>query len=291
MQRGLAALNARRHSPTMSSPDCGLTTRLPDDAMRVVLDQFHRDGFALIKGVLSAAECAFFRQRTDELSRDPSICPPGGDDRLFILRNAELYDRAFVELFLREPIYSLVQQILGPDCRFCAQNVIRNRPGAAISHWHVDDILEYPLPPEVPQWDPRTRLPVMWLSVQVALTDLLTTEAGPTEVVPGSQRSGRLPADKDPVFAGRGAEPVLCQAGDIYLFNHQVWHRGRPNQSQGTRYLMQLQYGRGDSIAWRLQAAPRTEELAGILAGAEPRLVEFMIGPPKYTSPGHFNRL
>ena len=264
---------------------------LPGDEARDVIERFHRDGFAVVRDVLGDDECAFFRRRTDELAADPSTGLPPGQGGLFILRNAEQHDRAFVELFIREPILSLVQRILGPECRFCAQNVVRNPPGHAISHWHVDDILEYPLPPGIPRWDPRVRLPVIWLSVQVPLTDVMTPESGPTEVVPGSQLAGRLPAPEDPVFDGRGAEPVLCRAGDIYLFNHQVWHRGRPNQSAQTRYLMQLQYGRGDSIAVRLQNAARTPALDRFLEGADPRLEAIMVGPPQHSAPGHFNRM
>jgi ectoine hydroxylase-related dioxygenase (phytanoyl-CoA dioxygenase family) len=131
----------------------------------------------------------------------------------------------------------------------------------------------------------------MWLSVQVPLTDVMTPESGPTEVVPGSHFSGRLPAPENPVFEGRGAAPVLCRAGDIYLFNHQVWHRGGPNRSAQTRYLMQLQYGRGDSIAVRLQNAARTPALDRFLKGADPRLEAIMVGPPLHAAPGHFNRM
>jgi ectoine hydroxylase-related dioxygenase (phytanoyl-CoA dioxygenase family) len=131
----------------------------------------------------------------------------------------------------------------------------------------------------------------MWMSVQMPLTDVMTPESGPTEVVRGSHRAGRLPANEDPVFQGRVAEPVLCRAGDIYLFNHQVWHRGRPNTSGDTRYLMQLQYSRGGSIAFRLQRPERTPELERILEGADPALVEIMCEPAKHSAPGHFNRM
>ena len=76
--------------------------------------------------------------------------------------------------------------------------------------------------------------------------------------------------------------PVYCRAGDIYLFNHQTWHRGRPNTSTRTRYLMQLQYARGDSLAVRLSGATRTPALDRILEGASPDLVQVLTGPPKY---------
>lgn len=251
----------------------GLTAPLSDTATQDILDRFYRDGCVIVPGVLSAEECARLRAITDEIAKtDPS----------FVIRCPEERNIAFAELFIREPILSLVRQILGPACRFCAQNVIRNQPGQSISHWHVDDIVEYPLPPDIPRWDARVRLPVLWLSVQVALSDILTMEDGPTEIVPGSQLSGRDSPKENPVFEGRGAEPMFCRAGDIYLFNHQVWHRGSPNTGQRTRYLMQLQYARGDNPAFRMRGAIRTPGLERVLAGADPKLVEFMYAEAKY---------
>jgi ectoine hydroxylase-related dioxygenase (phytanoyl-CoA dioxygenase family) len=256
---------------TTTSP--GLATPFSESETKDILDRFYRDGCALVPGVFSPEECTELRALTDEIAKNnPS----------FLIRNPEEQSIGFARLFIREPILSLVQKILGPECRFCGQNVIRNQPGQSISHWHVDDKLEYPLPPEVPSWDKRARLPLTWLSVQVPLSDILSPEDGPTEIVPGSQYSGRLSPKENPVFEGRGAEPILCRAGDIYLFNHQVWHRGRPNTGTRTRYLMQLQYARGDSLAWRCQGATRTPALEKVLAGADPKLIEVMVGPAKY---------
>jgi len=249
----------------------GLTAPFSATATKDILDRFYRDGCVLVPGVLGSDECARLRDITDEIAKtDPS----------FVIREPEEKHIAFVELFIREPILSLVRQILGPAARFCAQNVIRNQPGQSISHWHVDDIVECPLPPDVPRWP--APLPLPWLSVQVALSDILTLEDGPTEIVPGSQLSGRDSPKENPVFEGRGAEPILCRAGDIYLFNHQVWHRGSPNTGKRTRYLMQLQYARGDNPAYRMRGTIRTPALERILANADPKLVEFMYAEPKY---------
>lgn len=250
-----------------------LTAPLSETETQAILDRFYRDGIAIVRNVLSAEECASLRALTDEMAKTaPS----------FVIRNPEAVNIAFTRLFIREPIYSLVQKILGPDCRFCGQNVLRNQPGQAVSHWHVDDKLEYPLPPDVSRWDARVRLPVTWLSVQVPLSDITSAEDGPTEYVPGSHFSGRLSPKENPIFEGRGAEPILCNAGDIYLFNHQTWHRGRPNTGKRTRYLMQLQYARGDSLAWRCQGGDRGAGLNKVLEGADPKLVEVMTGPAKY---------
>jgi ectoine hydroxylase-related dioxygenase (phytanoyl-CoA dioxygenase family) len=255
------------------TPSTGLTAPFADTQTLDILDRFHRDGCTLVPGVLGADECAALRSFTDKIAAEsPS----------FVIRNPEEQDIAFARLFIREPILSLVRAILGPACRFCAQNVIRNVPGQAISHWHVDDIVEHPLPPEIPRWDARVHLPIYWLSVQVPLSDITSLEDGPTEVVPGSHFSGRDSPKENPVFEGRGAEPVFCRAGDIYLFNHQVWHRGRPNTGTRTRYLMQLQYARGDNVAWRCQGAVRTPALERVLSGADPQLLQVMFGPPQY---------
>ncbi len=122
-------------------------------------------------------------------------------------------------------------------------NVIRNEPGQAISVWHVDDVLEFPLPEAIPRFDPRIRMPVFWLTVQCALSDIDTLEHGPTQFVPGSHYSGRRPPNQEePTFEGRGPQALFCKAGDIYLTNHQCWHRGAPNTSDRIRYVMQIQY-------------------------------------------------
>lgn len=224
----------------------GQTTSLPPAEADAIIQRFHRDGFAVVRNVLSADECAALRALTDRYADDPAV----GERRTnsFILRNPQEYDFAFTRLFIREPIYSLVKMIVGPEARFCGQNVLRNRPGEAVAHWHVDDKLEMPLPPDVPRWPAGAHLPVHWLSVQVALSDIESLDDGPTEIVAGSHYSGRHSPKENPVFEGRSSEPIFCRAGDIYLFNHQTWHRGRPNTGQRTRYLMQLQYARGDRM-------------------------------------------
>ena len=255
-------------APTTST---GLTAPLPEAETKDILDRFYRDGCVLVPGVLGADECARLRGIADEIAKtDPS----------FVIREPEEKSLAFAELFIREPILSLVRAVLGPAARFCAENVIRTVPGQAISHWHVDDIVEYPLPPDVPRWP--APLPLIWMSVQVALSDILTQEDGPTEIVPGSQLSGRDCPKENPVFEGHGPTSMFCRAGDIYLFNHQVWHRGSPNTGKRTRYLMQLQYARGDNPAFRMRGALHTPGLDRILAGADPKLVEFMFAEVKY---------
>jgi ectoine hydroxylase-related dioxygenase (phytanoyl-CoA dioxygenase family) len=147
-------------------------------------------------------------------------------------------------MLTREPIISLMENLLGPDCHLIAQNAVRNAPGQAIDTFHADDLVMFPIGDDSKRHDPSLTMPVFICTVQIPLTDIPSVEYGPTQFVPGSHYSGRQPNDPyNPSFEGREPVSILCKAGDIYLHNGQCWHRGAPNTSDRTRYLLQLAYG------------------------------------------------
>ena len=209
-------------------------------------DAFFRDGYLHVPGVFTSDEVAALRAKTDACFAQREQLDPKFVSYVygaFVLRRGADYDPLFAELVTREPILELVSAVLGKEPAFNALNVIRNEPGQAISLWHVDDVLELPLPEEIARFDARIRLPVLWLTVQVALSDIETEAHGPTQFVPESHYSGRRPpTQENPTFEGKGPVSVFCKAGDVYLTNHQCWHRGAPNVSDRTRYVLQLQY-------------------------------------------------
>ena len=250
-----------------------------------IIDQFARDGFCRVPGVLTDAEVTTLRERADELLDDPEILarfnpnPPGtahwgggryhedqahatsGEILPFALRNCIDLDQMYRDILLREPIFALVETILGKDSKYIGQNVYRNVPGLAIDFWHTDGEAWFPLPGGIARHDPRLRMPILWFTVQVPLTDIEIVEHGPTQYVPGSHYSGRtvdrvrpqdhpghggdvlrFDADAEPEFEGRGPVSMFCKAGDIYLQDPMTWHRGSPNTSDRTRYLLQLIY-------------------------------------------------
>src|SRR5581483_9604515 len=210
-----------------------------------IAEEFFREGCVVVPGVLTPEEVAALREKTDTCFENRDSIPAKFVSYVygaFVLRNGADFDPIFKAMLTREPIPTLAAAVLGEQPRFNALNVIRNEPGQAISRWHVDDV-EFPLPPEIPRFDARIRMPVFWFTMQVALSDIDTLEHGPTQYVPGSHYSGRRPPEGDePVFEGQGPKNVFCKAGDIYFTNHQTWHRGAPNISDRTRYVMQLQF-------------------------------------------------
>jgi hypothetical protein len=210
------------------------------------LAAFDRDGFVLFPGVLTADDVAALRAKTDACFAARASIDPKFVSTVygaFVLRRGAEYDPLFAALTTHPTLLAIVEGVLGPQPAFNALNVIRNEPGQAIARWHVDDVLEIPLPDSMARFDARMRMPVLWLTVQIALSDIATQAHGPTQFVPGSHYSGRHPTPPDdPVFEGRGPVSMLCKAGDIYLTNHQCWHRGAPNLSDRTRYVLQVQY-------------------------------------------------
>jgi len=261
------------------------TSAAADVDVNEVADRFFRDGIAIVTGVLSAEECALLREKTDEIFDEPAKKEASRHPNELVISNPLLHDKIFADLFTREPILSLAEAVLGRETRFCGEHVVRNPPGTAISRWHLDDcnMIDFPLPPDIPRHDARIRLPVYWISMQIPLTDIDTIQDGPTEVVLGSHYSGRVPESQDnPHFDGEGPTPIFCKAGDMYLFNHQVWHRGCPNTSQRTRYLLQLQYAQGGTRASRFQGLASSPELEHVLAGADERTLR-VLGQTKPT--------
>jgi hypothetical protein len=226
-----------------------------------IAQQFFRDGFVHIPGVLTEDEVTALCEKTDAFFNDTELAgrtnPDLADVRYiqmgthadssetlpFILRNTIELDPIFRDMLLREPILSLAEAIVGKNCKFCGQNMLRNLPGLSISNWHVDGSVHFPVSDEMPRHDPRLRMPVMWFTVQMALNDIDSIDEGPTQYVRGSHYSGRHPNDpENPEFEGNKPVSIYCKAGDIYLQDPQCWHRGAPNLSDKTRYILQSQY-------------------------------------------------
>lgn len=209
-----------------------------------IICDFKRDGFVVIPNVLEPDEVKALRDMTDEKMADEKCIAGGYVQRNFILRHTNELDPIFCDMLIREPIMGLMEAIFGPNCQQCGMNVLRTDRTNAIDNWHVDDDLFFPLPDDVPRHDARIDMPIPWLTVQVALTDIDCVDHGPTQYVPQSHYSGRRPPESQtPEFEGRGPVEIYCKAGDIYLHNSQCWHRGMPNCSDRVRYLLQQQYG------------------------------------------------
>lgn len=268
-------------------------TRMGEAETSRIVSSFRKNGYVHIPGVLTPGEVDALKHLTDRLFSDqdlasrtnPDTADPkyiqmkadsDGAEQPFILRNTIELDVLFRDMLTREPVLGLAEAIVGDGCMFCGQNVLRNEPGVAIDNWHVDGEVHFPVPEGVARHHADTPPPTLWITVQMALTDTETVAHGPTQYVPGSHVSGRHPNDKtSPEFEGSKPVSVFCKAGDIYIQDPQCWHRGAPNLSDRTRYVLQSQYARKWAW-WRFSLCNRVPVNDRDLAASSDRLLDLL---------------
>jgi ectoine hydroxylase-related dioxygenase (phytanoyl-CoA dioxygenase family) len=235
--------------------------------------QLEREGYAIIRGLLSPAEVAELRDEIAEVfERDPP--DERGRDRppedAAMFRYAMLNRSAAAQRAVANPrLLSVIEPLLGEDCHVIANTAWRNPAGQPGSHggqnWHIDAGPHVPLPEGV-RWPADIPHPVFALGVHIYLQDC-AIEDGPTGVIPGSHLSGRPPPrgrhlDDDLAYEGRGVTPFIVRAGDAGLFVSDIWHRRMPTRDgDHGRFFLQVHYGRRD-IAQRILPTAQANQLS-----------------------------
>ena len=218
-------------------------TTVSPEQLQAWVEQFHQQGFLFLQNVLPLDWCAELRADLDwALEHNPNGFNSVGAKislahRLFETSPANL------RLFDLEPIVSLAEALIAPNCHVIHNNSFQSPHGGGIDSWHQDDAAHY----IVTEGEPpkNVRLPVLFFTANYYLTDVTEIKHGGTEVIPGSHLFGATPPR---VMEGTPWESQihynLGGAGSVVLFNNQVWHRGGPNQSDRTRYITQVTYAR-----------------------------------------------
>ena len=232
---------------------------LSDAPVSAATLELERDGYTVLCGVLDA-------HAIDRLSREIAAVFEAVDEPDPQFRHQMLNRGAACQGAVGHPaILEAIEPLLGDDCHVIANTAWRNAPMFGGQGWHCDAGPHVPRPEGVP-WDDRIPYPVFAVAAHLLLRDC-TRPCGPTAVVPGSHRSGRLPpADRkdDPDLTYDGRPPALLEgrAGDVLLFVSDVWHRGLPAEPAGTgRFFLQAHYARRD-IAQRLKPSCEAHQLS-----------------------------
>ncbi|MDE2125021.1 MAG: phytanoyl-CoA dioxygenase family protein [Armatimonadetes bacterium] len=221
-------------------------TAIPD-----LLADFHRDGFLVLPGLLPPDQAGELREGVRRAFEVPcDVEAAYGADLCKIWRPRMFEHGAPFEALVDNPaVIDLVEAILGSDCHLIANSALRTGPGDGISTWHADEEVRFPRPEGVPL-DDRIPIPCMVLNFNYYLCDV-DEELGPTQLVPGSHRSGRQPTSADfgadgmPAYNGRSAVSAIGSAGTAVMWNDQTWHRGATNRSANRiRWVQQAPYGR-----------------------------------------------
>ncbi|MDZ8081367.1 MAG: phytanoyl-CoA dioxygenase family protein [Nostoc sp. DcaGUA01] len=262
------------------------------DQLNKWIEYFHTNGFLVIPNVLTPEQCELLRNDLDETLKKTE--GKNSQKSKKIMKRMFEHSQHNLNLFALEPMVTFAEDLIGgangtgysiddgiPNANII--HVIHNNSfkippetdGLAKNAWHQDDT------PHVISLDgkPLTniRLNVLAFTVNYYLTDVLSEENGPTQVIPGSHLFGKL-CDGDISGYEDRIYSCLGAMGSAVCFNNQVWHRGSRNSSSITRYITQITYAKrlvGHKYAPFMnyqmpshcyeQADPRLKQLLGFL--------------------------
>ncbi len=224
--------------------------------------QLQREGHCILRNVFSAEE---IRDLKAEISRTYEQEPPDGRPNSGIepggdMFRYQMFNRSALgqEAIAKKEILWVIEPLLGSDCHVISNTAWRNPPDQKSLNgclWHIDAGPQVPLP-WGSRWPEELPFPIFVIATHIYL-EPCSVEDGPTGVIPGSHRSGRVPPEdqlrSDSLeFEGRGCELHLVEAGDVGMFVSDVWHRRvPPNKNSTGRFFLQTNYARRD-IAQRI---------------------------------------
>ena len=216
----------------------------PREDLAGYVQAMEEEGFAYFPKVLRNSEISDLRAAMDRLtaieeSFDRHTEPPEQPFLNKSINNVFNRDPIFLSYLDRPEIIDLIEMVHGDDCHCIGMTAWMTGTGRPPQKLHTD---WQPLTlPESVMKMPEIKIPIYITTAHYYLDDL-TEELGPTNFVPGSHRSGRQPREGETTFNGTGEQSILCNAGDCIVFRCEVWHRGTPNTSGRTRYLLQVHY-------------------------------------------------
>ena len=217
--------------------------KISDTQLEAWVDQFHRDGCLFLRNMLPPDWTAELRADLEFALRENPTGHNNQSKRAHLAHRLFETSAANVRLFDMEPMISLAEAVLGPDCHVIHNNSFISPPGGGLDGWHQDDrphfiVTEGEAPTNV-------HLPILFFTANFYLTDVTEIEHGGTEVIPRSHLFGaKPPRELEGTEWEERIQYNLGPAGSVVLFNNQVWHRGGPNASQRTRYITQVTYAR-----------------------------------------------
>lgn len=224
-------------------------------------EQLREEGYTVIKAVMDETEVENYRRLVDHLYElfDPRIDHPGinvdegaaGEPVDWSKRPQEhnmattilARHSAFWTIPTREPVSSLIRDMLGEDVVLSSLNSLEPLPGRGHQNLHRD---EGPAGPEG-----YVTANSIWV------LDPMDQGNGATRLVPGTHRTDELTQDDDPRLIFAAADP-----GDVIVTNAHVLHAASRNNDGRRRRVLHAYYtqrGRVVQTDWSRYLPARTQ--------------------------------
>lgn len=209
------------------------------------IEQFHRDGYLLVRGLYTPQEIALISAWTDEIAAEPET--PGKtmmyfetsqQDQSRILSRIENFvphHAGFSELITRRKMLQAVNELFGEESVLFKDKINFKLAGADGFKEHQD---------VQAGWDDYADLHI---TAMVAI-DETNAANGSVEMIAGMHKQGLLGEKWAPLTHEHTRHkpyvPVHCQPGDAVFFDSFAPHRSLPNKTQKARRVLYITYNK-----------------------------------------------
>lgn len=211
---------------TVENPD--LNHRIRALGLEAKAEQLARDGYTVLENAIPDSLTEELRRLSIEemLSHKTHNSRNGRIDCMGLISRG----RAFEEIVQHPTLRAVAETSLGSAMILQTVSCAMKAPGPSAVPAHADYVA-------VPDPYPEFAL----VGVAVWALDDWTVEAGPTWIMPGSQRRRRAPRPDDSL---EGGVPILMPKGSVTFFTHGVWHWQGDRTAPGDRVSLHNTYQR-----------------------------------------------
>jgi len=201
--------------------------------------QLDENGFLLLHHVLTPRQVEQMRARVDDLHAEEGELAGHemGQVETGVLRLSDLVnkDPLFEVCFTHPRVLAAVHHVLRGEMKLFSLNSRAALPGHGHQGLH-------------PDWYGAVAPGDHHVCNTAWLLNDYTEENGPTRVVPGSHRSGKMPQDElsDLNLPHPDEVKVTGPAGTVVVFNSHTWHSGTLNTSAEPRRALNSAFCRRD---------------------------------------------
>jgi len=207
------------------------------------IEQFHRDGFLVVRGMYSSEEMEEITRWTEEVANSPER--PGhymmyfeaskqdGSRIISRIEDFVSFHEGFARLITRRRMQQAVSDLFGEPAVLFKDKINFKLPGGDGFKEHQD---------VQAGWDAYGKLHI---TAMVAI-DETNAENGSVEMIPGMHKRGLLGKMWAPLThedtANASYQPVHCQPGDAVFFDSYAPHRSLPNKTDKSRRVLYITF-------------------------------------------------